>query len=128
MGGLLDINVVGGGDHQMAKGFYGTADKAIPFKSTPGYRAAVLSWQEHALGLKQNVGFVPGTLMHYWHGQKVKRGYFDRWQILAKNNFDPVTDLRKDWQGLWQLAGNKPQLRDDLRAYLRQRNEDSLDV
>jgi hypothetical protein len=127
MGGLLDINIVGGGDHQMAKAFYGTADKAIPFASTAGYRETVMSWQEHALGLKQNVGFVPGTLMHYWHGQKVNRGYFDRWQILADNDFDPRTDLRKDWQGLWQLAGNKPKLRDDLRAYLRQRNEDSID-
>jgi hypothetical protein len=126
MGGLLDINIVGGGDHQMANAYYGRADKAIPFKSTPSYRNAVMAWQSHARSLNRDVGFVPGALLHYWHGSKQRRGYFDRWQILARNKFDPRTDLRRDWQGLWQLAGNKPQLRDDLRAYFRARQEDGL--
>jgi hypothetical protein len=110
----------------MANALYGRAAKAIPFKSTSSYRDAVLGWQSHALRLNQNVGFVPGTLLHYWHGSKAQRGYFDRWKILADNKFDPITDLRRDWQGLWQLAGNKPRLRDDLRAYFRMRNEDNF--
>jgi hypothetical protein len=126
MGGLLDINVVGGGDHQMCRALYGGAAKAIPFKSTVPYRNAVLGWQTHAMRLQQNVGFVPGTLLHYWHGHKAARGYFDRWKILADNKFDPIKDLRRDWQGLLQLAGNKPQLRDDLRRYFRMRQEDSI--
>jgi hypothetical protein len=100
----------------------------IPFESTQGYRNAVLAWQEQASRLNQNIGFVPGTIMHYWHGKKSTRGYFNRWEILARNQFDPVTDLRRDWQGLYQLAGNKPQLRDDLRAYFRSRQEDSIDM
>ena len=129
LGGLLDINVVGGGDHQMANALYGKVEQAgIPFESTVGYRNAVLAWQEQAARLDRNIGFVPGSIAHYWHGKKSQRGYFDRWQILARNQFDPVTDLRRDWQGLLQLAGNKPQLRDDLRAYFRSRQEDSIDM
>jgi hypothetical protein len=127
-GGLLDVNIVGGGDHQMAHGLYGTADQAIPFESTAGNRNAVMAWQTNALALKHNVGFAPGTLVHHWHGKKARRGYFDRWQILARNAFDPVTDLKRDAYGLWQLAGNKPKLRDDLRAYFRQRQEDGLEA
>jgi len=128
MGGLLDINIVGGGDHQMAYGLYGKIDKAIPFKSTQGYRQSVFQWQNNVVDLKHNVGFVPGTLIHYWHGKKVNRGYFDRWKILANNNFNPFLDLKKDIYGLWQLTGNKPKLRDDLRAYFRARQEDGIDL
>ncbi len=107
-GGLLDINIVGGGDHQMAHGFYGRYAKTIPFKSTKSYKSAVVGWQYHASKLAGNVGFVPGSLLHYWHGPKHKRGYFDRWRILADNKYDPIKDVRRDWQGLLQLAGNKP--------------------
>jgi hypothetical protein len=128
MGGLLDINIVGGGDHQMAHGFFGNISKAIPFQSTQGYRRTLLSWQRNALLLKKNVGFVPGTVLHYWHGKKSRRGYFDRWQILARNEFNPVTDLKRDAYGLWQLADFKIQLRDDLRTYFRQRQEDGIEL
>jgi|KBSMisStaDraftv2_1062788.scaffolds.fasta_scaffold429238_1 hypothetical protein len=127
-GGLLDVNIVGGGDHQMANALIGRVKKTIPAHSTPAYRRAVLGWESHALLLKKNIGYVPGTLLHYWHGKKVKRGYFDRWKILTQNKYDPITDVRYDWQGLLQLAGNKPKLRDDLRAYFRQRQEDSIDM
>jgi hypothetical protein len=50
--------------------------------------------------------------------------YCDRWKILRDNDYDPSTDIVRDWQGVWQLAGNKPRLRDDIRAYFRTRNED----
>jgi hypothetical protein len=48
----------------------------------------------------------------------------ERWQILRDNNFNPNTDVSYDWQGLPQLNGNKPKLRDDLRRYFRSRDED----
>jgi len=127
IGGLIDINIVGGGDHQMAFGFYGSIEKAIPFQSSFAYKHVLNSWQNNALKLNKNIGFIPGTLLHYWHGKKVDRGYFDRWQILAKNKFDPITDLKRDWQGLWMLNGDKPRLRDDLIKYFRTRQEDALD-
>ena len=86
-------------------------------------------WQERAfLSVRQNIGYVPGLLLHYWHGAKRDRKYVDRWQILTRNKFDPAEDLIRDAQGLWQLSGNKPQLRDDIRDYFSQRNEDGIDV
>jgi hypothetical protein len=146
MGGLLDVNIVGGADYQMAYGWYGriacTLDKGGVMKDLDGayahhtdsntvwtpYSQFALAWQQHALELKHNIGYVPGTLLHYWHGKKANRGYNTRYKIMSGNDFDPHTDLKKDWQGLWQLAGNKPQLRDDLRAYFRARQEDSIDL
>ena len=103
-------------------------EKAIPRGSSRGYRHAILGWQEDAQNLKRNIGYVPGTLLHYWHGKKSNRRYFDRWKILTSNQFDPVTDLKRDWQGLWALAGNKIALRDQLMAYFRGRDEDSIDA
>ena len=34
----------------------------------------------------------------------------------------------RDWQGLLRLTKHKPKLRDDIRRYFRQRNEDTLSV
>lgn len=128
MGGLLDINIVGGGDYQMAQAIIGQADRTIPQGSTAGYRRSVMAWQAHAASLKRSLGAVPGTVMHHWHGAKANRGYHDRWKILTGNKFDPTFDLKRDWQGLWKLSGDKPKLRDELIAYFRGRQEDSIDV
>jgi hypothetical protein len=125
IGGLLDINMVGGGDHQMAYGLIGKIDQTIPKGSTKQYTKLIKNWGKNAAELKQDIGAVPGTLMHHFHGKKVNRGYNDRWKILTGNNFDPVTDLRLDWQRMYTLHGNKPKLRDELRAYFRARNEDA---
>jgi len=128
IGGMLDINIVGGGDHQMAYGLLGRIEETVPHNSHPNYTAIIRNWQEHALLLKKNIGAVPSTIIHHWHGRKVSRGYFNRWKILTGNQFDPLLDLRRDWQRMWTLTGNKIALRDELRAYFRMRNEDGVEV
>ncbi len=128
MGGLLDFNIVGGGDMQMAFALYGRVGPAVFDGASQSYRNMVLAWQDRALALKQKVGYVPGTLLHYWHGKKLTRQYFDRWRILANNEFDPISDLSRDWQGIYQLTGNKIKLRDDLMLYFRQRQDDSINM
>jgi hypothetical protein len=127
LGGMLDINIVGGGDYQMAFGLVGEIDRAYPFDAHRNYVEDLHNWQTNALRLKKNIGAVPGTIAHHWHGQKVQRGYFDRWKILQRTNYDPRADLRRDWQMLYQLSGDKPQLRDELRTYFRARNEDGTE-
>jgi hypothetical protein len=47
---------------------------------------------------------------------------------LLKNNFDPELDLKRDWQGLYILTHKGERMRNDIREYFRQRNEDSIDV
>ncbi len=125
MGGLLDINIVGGGDHQMAYGLIGRIDETIPEGSTPQYAKMIKNWGANAAGLQRNIGAVPGTIAHHFHGKKADRNYYNRWRILTENAFDPVKDLKPDWQMAHALAGNKIRLRDDLRSYFRARHEDS---
>ena len=127
MGGLLDTAIVGSGDHHMACALIGEADISIPSKVTEGYRHAVKAWESRALRLHKNIGYVKGSIYHYWHGKKINRRYRDRWQILVDANFNPITDIHKDWQGVWCLYPGHEGLRDNIRVYFQQRNEDSID-
>ena len=135
IGGLLDTCVVGSADYIMAWAMLGKlldGNKPIRDGFSPGYTQALLTWQRNALLLRKNIGCVDGLLLHHWHGKKSQRGYHSREQILVNEQFDPYNDLRKDWQGLWQLHDDGSErfvrLRDDIRAFFRARNEDSIDV
>lgn len=129
VGGLLDFCIIGSADHHMAWSFIGEADRSIHRQIGLDYAKAIKQWELHCINnLKGDVGYVNGTIMHFWHGKKKDRRYNERWEVLINNEFNPLADIKRDWQGLWQLAGNKPKLRDDLRHYFQQRNEDSIDL
>ncbi len=130
LGGLIDFGILGAGDNHFWHSMVGEVDKTIPGSLlNTGYGRELLEYQGRAdKFIKRNVGYMQGTLMHMWHGKKVNRRYQSRWKILLDNNFDPDTDIYKDTQGLYRLAGNKPRLRDEIRQYFAQRNEDSIDV
>jgi hypothetical protein len=128
VGGLIDFAVLGAGDHHMAMSLIGKGADSVPKGLNENYMKMVLAWQERAAQMvKHDIGFVPGTILHNWHGKKKDRKYWDRWQILVENKFDPSVDIHRDWQGIYQLTPHKPILRDQIRAYFRQRNEDSID-
>jgi hypothetical protein len=127
VGGMIDFAVLGAGDNHTANALIGQAEKTLPPGIHENYRNLVLEWQDRAeCSIKRNVGSQRGLLLHYFHGAKVKRRYKDRWKILVENNFDPLTHLQRDSQGLWQFSCKAPiKLRDDIRKYFRQRDEDS---
>lgn len=129
-GGLLDTAALGAGDHHMALGMIGVADDSLPSGVSQGYRDSVMRWQSRCINAtRKNVGYVPGTIHHAWHGAKANRKYHDRWKILVENKFDPYSDLMRDPQGLYQLVDHGDErsvrLRDQMRAYFNQRDEDS---
>jgi hypothetical protein len=125
VGGLLDVCILGSGDWHMAFGLAGRVNLAPESRRcSEGYVNAVRRWQERASAISGNIGYVENHAVHHFHGSKVFRAYGDRWKILRDHEFDPSRDLVRDWQGIWRLAGNKPQLRDDIRGYFRARNED----
>lgn len=125
VGGLLDVCILGSADWHMAFGLAGKINTAPEStRCSQGYVEAVRRWQERARVLNGNIGYVENHAIHHFHGSKVFRAYGDRWKILRDQDFDPATDLVRDWQGVWQLAGNKPELRDEIRRYFRARNED----
>lgn len=129
VGGMLDACICGSGDWHMAFGLAGRASGSRELKSThPNYAAMIRAWQERAKMLRGDIGCIDHMALHHWHGTLQNRAYGSRISILIENGFDPLTDIAYDCQGVLRLTGAKPQLRDDLRAYFRARNEDSLEL
>lgn len=129
LGGLLDTAVLGAADHHMFWGLVGQADKSLPGFISSGYERHVMQWQDRAnRHIRQDIGFMNGTVQHFHHGPKKARRYLERWDIVKKWNFDPDLHLKKDWQGLYQLSDQGADMRNDLRAYFDGRNEDDLRV
>jgi hypothetical protein len=81
--------------------------------------------------IKRNVGYVPGLIYHDFHGKKKLRRCETRGQILAKSAFNPDTDIKYDSQGVLHLEvrdQRQIKLRDAIRKYFRDRDEDSTEL
>lgn len=125
LGGLYDRSVLGSGDRNMAYALISRVEQSYNCDISDAYKRDLEDYQREALLLNMDVGTMAGNILHHYHGPKVLRGYKSRWKILVDNAYDPDRDLKRDAQGLYQLTNRKPRLRDDIRAYFRQRDEDS---
>lgn len=129
LGGLLDIAILGAGDHHMACALIGKVLEYAPQDITPSYKRHLLAWQGRAnKHIRQNIGYMEGTIFHRYHGRKIDRKYKDRWKILLKHNYDPDFDVQRDWQGVYSFSDEGVRLRNDIRQYFHERNEDSIDL
>jgi hypothetical protein len=127
LGGLIDGAILGAADHHMACCLIGKARNSMPEGLTPAYRQMVTDWEYRALkNIKRNLGCVPGTILHFFHGYKANRRYRERWEILQRNEYDPTRDIFYDFAGIPKLNDEKYQLRDDIRRYFKERQEDTL--
>jgi hypothetical protein len=129
---LIDKAILGAGDHHMAMCLVGKPELSLPKGLHQGYNDEITKWARLAdIHVRRNVGYVPGTLSHHWHGPKQLRRYGERWDVLRKTQFNPYTDLNRDAQGMYRLNDfmdlRSIQLRDQIREYFRARNEDSID-
>jgi hypothetical protein len=128
IGRLMDFSILGANDWYTAHALVGMlSDKTIGVP--PGkYLDKMLQYQTLCeRWIKRDVGVVKGTVVHDFHGRKALRGYGTRNRILNDNHYDPDLDIKYDTQGLWQLETWEPRqirMRDQIRAYFGQRNED----
>ncbi len=133
-GGLMDHCILGSADMYMAHALIGGTAPALRGRGFhPNYVRLAADWAARAeRWLRRDVGWVSGTALHYWHGRLQQRGYGHRDGILTRLQFDPLADLVRDHQGLWQLdddgSERHARLRDELRAYFASRNEDGIDL
>ncbi len=126
LGGLIDTAALGAGDHHMALALVGKVEQSVHGAMSPAYRAPLDRWQARAQAhIAGNIGYVPGTIEHAWHGPKASRRYVQRWDVLARHGFDPETDLQRNVWGVLELADNKPELRRAMARYFHQRCEDA---
>lgn len=133
VGGLIDFCILGACDWYMAHGLIGKLDDVIRPEYHTRYVELMREWQARAQRLNNSsklgvLGVVAGLALHYWHGPKKARKYGTRDQILIEADFNPDVDLKKDMQGLYQLTTRNPVMRDAIRTYFRERNEDGIDL
>jgi hypothetical protein len=129
LGGLIDTGVLGSGDRHMICGLVGKVNQSFHPNVSQGYKDALFRWQTRAdIYIKRNLGYTPGVIRHMFHGAKKNRSYGDRWKLLVQWQFNPITDLKRDQTGLYQLVvENDRQInfRDALYRYFRSRQEDA---
>lgn len=127
LGGLIDRSPVGSADFIMCHALVGKYERTMRGGTYPqAYMDYCKAWQGRAERyVKRDVGFVPGTIVHFWHGDKVNRKYYPKHKVIIDNNFHPFLDIFTDWQGLYRIEDHAIGLRDDIRRYFRERDEDS---
>ena len=144
MGGLYDAAATGGGDTLIAQAMWGHyPGGALPRGGEPYYYASRLfgaagsefglpaaerhfrAWAERCFGaVGGSVGFVPGTALHLWHGDRADRQYGTRFAALGRAGFDPSADLAVDpGSGAWAWATEKTELHVALRQFFARRRE-----
>ncbi len=131
MGGIFDRSIIGEGDSIMCKMFL---DDFFFYKNPytiPIYRKVIYDYTSRVKtasrfkGGKLRVGYVPGIIRHYFHGNKKNRLYIQRQQIIFKHKYDPTKHLSEDENGILVPTETMPiGILKDLMDMFAFRNED----
>ena len=129
--GLYDACVIGGGDHLIAHAACGDwtspcFDWSVGI-GTVQHRHFVRWAETFHCDVRGRMAFVPGRLLHLWHGQWKDRRYTSRHLHLREFDFDPDLDIRVGSDGCWEWSGEKAELRDAVAAYFANRQEDGAE-
>lgn len=74
--------------------------------STAAYDRRYLHWADKVYDVVNGkVNYVPGLLIHHFHGPRNKRGYEAIRNILVNSRFDPDRDIEYDDNGLYRFTG-----------------------
>jgi len=122
MNGLIDFGILGSGDHHMALALINNVHNSYPGGIHLNYQKKLYEFQTRCKDLKIN--YVPGSIIHHFHGSIADRRYQERWNILVKNQYDPDTDIYYNENGILQLTEKGKRLQEPIDNYFQGRNED----
>ena len=132
---LIDWVILGAGDLYFAECLMGLlqcgggVDTKNLWKYSKPFVDSLFQFQDIAVdALKKNIGYVDNTVRHMWHGRQKDKQYGTRGDILIKYQFNPLTDMKRDVSGVYQLvvrSERQIELRDACRKYFHTRNEDA---
>ena len=126
-GGLIDFCICGSADYVMVNACCNKVEKTFFTGMNEDYKRLLLQWQENIKPFHYKLGYVEMSICHFWHGSRKNRRYSERNDILLKNEYNPLTDIKKNSYGLVVLNNNKINLIKQLQHYFKNRNEDSID-
>jgi len=115
---LLDWAILGSGDRHMAMSWIGRVLDSCPGNIHMNYKIMLMEYQHKCQNFK--LSYVPGTILHHWHGRFEDRKYKERWEVLVRHAFDPITDVTMSLR----LTPSGNRMEKDLKAYFEGRRED----
>ena len=122
IGGLFEYGIIGGSDNTLALSLINNG-LHLHKQSNENLKKCLLNFQKNVKTLR--LGYVPGVIRHYFHGSKVNRKYMERKQILLKYNYDPLTMITHDINGVIIPTDKCPKgLIEEIMSYFNERNED----
>lgn len=128
---LYDACITGSSDHLMAHVFAGALSSPCISKmigEDHAFARHFAQWAQKADAICQGrLGFVPGMVLHLWHGSLGNRRYYVRNQEVKEFDFDPDRDLQLDANGLWAWTDSSSHLRSWSEAYFKSRHEDDVE-
>lgn len=128
--GFYDAQVLGNGDLVMAHAMYGNEDlwqgkHWQRSRLTDAMLRHMEAWGRPFFeDVRASVYYVPGRVLHLWHGSKKDRLYDQRLEILRDCNFDPKKDMVLEESGCWGWATHRPELHEWAEAYFHIRREE----
>jgi len=117
---LLDWAILGSGDRHMAMAWIGRVLDSCPGNIHMSYKVMLMEYQYKCQNF--NVSYVPGTILHHWHGRFEDRKYKERWDVLTRHAFNPIEDITMSLR----LTPSGKRMEKDLKAYFEGRREDSV--
>jgi hypothetical protein len=126
--GIYDACIIGGGDHVLVHAMCGDWDSACIGRllgANNTHRQHFVQWGKTFYGnVRGKIGYVSGSVLHLWHGDRSGRRYSLRHKELESFAFDPETDLRVADSGCWEWASDKHQMHAWAKEYFVHRDED----
>jgi hypothetical protein len=124
IGMLPDWAITASADLGITMGLLGHVEVSFEKGYTAPYCNKWRVWGNRAYSvIRGNIGYLPGTIIHYFHGHRKNREYTSGRQLLVDHTFNPSIDIIKDWQGLYRFTGANPKLQDAIRVYMERLNE-----
>ena len=125
MGRLFQEGILGSGDNIICNTFINKAPENLKKGMSNEYINFVKQVQDKMEGI--TLGYIPGTIRHFFHGKKVNRKYYDREDILIKYQYNPYTFIEYNSIGLIIPTKDCPkEFLQDILDYFKGRNEDEM--
>lgn len=127
--GLRDVDPNGHGDHLMAHAMLGDWNSVCVRRlvgAVGPYAESTRRWaREFYAEVNGSLGYIPGALMHLWHGRISDRRYYTLALRLRAFGFDPDRHLRQDASGLWAWTEEAAAMEKEYHRYFATRREDA---
>jgi hypothetical protein len=127
--GLRDVDPNGHSDHLMAHAMIGDWNTVCTRRlvgAVGPYAESTRRWARRFYAEVQgSLGYVPGALMHLWHGRIADRRYYTLALRLRAFGFDPDRHLSLGPSGIWEWSGEAASMDAEYRRYFAERREDA---